>query len=75
MVTPKRSARAGSSSTSGAPPFSHLLTAWADTPASWPSCSWVRPRALRSSAMRSLNTFAISAPRFALWLNYSKNDS
>ena len=40
--------------TSGMPPFSHLLTAWAETPVFLPNCSWVIPAALRSSAILSL---------------------
>ena len=40
---------------SGAPPFSHLLTAWAETPTICPSCSRVNPRSLRSAAIRSFS--------------------
>ena len=32
--------------------FSHLLTAWGDTPSRSATCSWVMPAALRSAIMR-----------------------
>ena len=39
-----------------AAPDSHLLTAWRLTPTTSPSCSWVRPAALRTRMIRSFNS-------------------